>query len=83
MRQFYQGLAAVVSTLFLGFFIFSVLAVISYWNPWGPEVKEPSLLTLRLQGFLPIARISYRSCGLIETIPILKAFSFKLILPAG
>lgn len=83
MRQFYQGLAAVVSTLFLGFFIFSVLAVLSYWNPWGPEVKEPSLLTLRLQGVLADSEDFLQKLRSYRDNPNIKGILIQIDSPGG
>lgn len=52
MTRVYQGTLAIISVLFLGLFFVSVLVVVSVWNPLAPEVDEPSLLAMKLDGVI-------------------------------
>lgn len=52
MGRIYQKIQAVIAIAFLGLFVISLTAVLSVWNPFAPEVKEPSLLSLSLEGLI-------------------------------
>lgn len=52
MGRVYQGTLAVISLAFLGLFFVSVLVLVAMWNPLSPEVDEPSLLSMKLDGVI-------------------------------
>lgn len=83
MRHIYQSILTIISFVFLGVFIVSSVYIFSIWNPLAPEVKEPSLLSMRLEGVIFDTGDFIRTLRIYREDPNIKGMIIYVNSPGG
>ncbi len=83
MRHIYQSILTIISFVFLGAFIVAFVYIFSIWNPLAPEVKEPSLLSMRLEGVILDTGDFIRTLRIYREDPNIKGMIIHVNSPGG
>ncbi|MBK7844358.1 MAG: S49 family peptidase [Bdellovibrionales bacterium] len=83
MRHIYQSVLSIISFVFLGAFIVAFVYFFSIWNPLAPEVKEPSLLSMRLEGVILDTGDFIRTLRTYREDPNIKGMIIHINSPGG
>lgn len=83
MRHIYQSILTIISFVFLGAFVLASVYFFSIWNPLSPDVKEPSLLSMRLEGVILDTGEFVRTLRTYREDPNIKGMIIHVNSPGG
>ncbi len=83
MKRFYQNTLGAISFLFLVSFVISIVSLWAIWNPFAPEIKEPSILNLKIDGVIVDQNDFVQKLRIYRENPQIKGVIIQINSPGG
>lgn len=83
MRRIYHSTLALISLCFLAVFLVSLAVLVVQFNPFAPEVKEPSVLSLRVEGVITDTSEFIKTLRSYRDDPNIRAVVVHINSPGG